>query len=161
MECVKFIAVLLNILWNSSPVQYYKLFQIKLGLIDVNTICQVNMTKSVRTVTFKDLNKFLTIYKDNTNTIRCFISNMVNHFFQWRTIVKPLHNNLPQIIPKCSIKIMILIQGNLTILHCKKWTWGWRIISNSSLFFIHSKFGISHLHIFHIFTNFNLQCIGN
>ena len=36
---------------------------------------------------------------------------MVNHIFQWRTIVKPLHNNLPQIIPKCSTNIMILIHG--------------------------------------------------
>ena len=54
------------------------------------------MTKSVRTVTFKDLNKFLTIYKYNTNTNRCFILTMVN---------------LPQIIPKCSPNIMILIHG--------------------------------------------------
>ena len=35
-------------------------------------ICQVNMTKLVRTATFNDLNKFLTIYKRNTNTNQCF-----------------------------------------------------------------------------------------
>ena len=62
------------------------------------------MTKSVRTFTLKDLNKFLTIYKDNANTNRCFVSTMVNDIFQSRTIVKPLHNNLPQIILKCSTK---------------------------------------------------------
>ena len=74
-------------------------------------IYQTNMTKSGRTVIFKDLNKFLIIYKDNTNTNRCFISTIVNHIFQWRTIVKPLSNNFPQIIRKCSTSIMILIHG--------------------------------------------------
>ena len=71
------------------------------------------MTKSVRTATFKDLNKFLTFYKDNTTTNQCFISTMVNHIIQWRAIVKPLHNNFPQIISKCStnINIMILIHS--------------------------------------------------
>ena len=69
------------------------------------------MTKSVKIVTFKDLNKFLTIYKDNTNNNRCFISTVVNHIFQWRTIVKSLHNKLPKIIPKCSTNIMILIHS--------------------------------------------------
>ena len=49
----------------------------------------------MRTVTFKDLNKFLMIYKDNTNTIQCFISTMVNEISQWKTIVKPPHINLP------------------------------------------------------------------
>ena len=47
------------------------------------------MTKSVRRFTLKDLNKFLTIYKDNTNTNRCFVSTMVNDIFQSRTIVIP------------------------------------------------------------------------
>ena len=71
----------------------------------------MNTTKSVRAVTFKDLQQFLTIFKDITNTNWCFISTMVNHVFQWRTIVKPLHNKLPQIIPKFSTNIMILIHG--------------------------------------------------
>ena len=39
--------------------------------------------------------------------------NYGQHVFQWRIIVKPLHNNLPQIIPKCFTNIMILIHGHL------------------------------------------------
>ena len=69
------------------------------------------MTKSGRTVIFEDLKKFLMIYKDNNNTNRCSISSMVNHIFQWRTIIKPPNNNFPQIIPKCSINVMILIHN--------------------------------------------------
>ena len=60
---------------------------------------------------FQRSQQFLMIYKDNTNTNRCFISTMANRIFQWWTIVKPLHNKLPQIIPKCSSNIMILIHG--------------------------------------------------
>ena len=90
----------------------------------------MNITKLVRTVTFKVINKILTINKDNTKTKWCFISTMVNHIFQWRTIVKLLQSKLPQIILKCSTDIMMLIHSqpfdaqhkvmqaiNLTLVH--------------------------------------------
>ena len=40
-----------------------------------------------------------------------FHFNYGQPLFQWRTIVKPLYNNLPQIIPKCSNNMTILIDG--------------------------------------------------
>ena len=63
------------------------------------------------------LNDFQT--QQNTNTNQCFISTMVNHIFHWRTIFKPLHNNLLQIIPKWSTNIMILIHSQPHHAQCK------------------------------------------
>ena len=49
------------------------------------------------TVTFQDLKKFLTIYEWQHQHQPMF---GFNYGQPWRTIIKPLHNNLPQIIRK-------------------------------------------------------------
>ena len=67
MESVKFMAILLNILWNSSFLLYYKLFQINVGLILTRNVLR---SFPLKRVCFIDV---------NTSPIKYHTSNIIYH----------------------------------------------------------------------------------
>ena len=83
------------------------------------------------TVTFQDLNKFLTIYKCQHQHQLMFHFN----YGQPHLSMENHHQATPQ-QPTTNYSEM----ANFTMLNTKFWPWGWWIISTSSLFFINTKF---------------------